>query len=194
MRRRRIRGVPQAGLSSGRSSRQHFLSRSGAGWARSEWPRCGRGVNHGEPQNTLLTQTSTHLAFGQASFFVVLHEGLDVLFLLDGPVLEGLSALTDEDEQQHCRHTHQRPFRLVSVEQEGKIVQLKWAWEAKCAGKICANMNRDVDINTAVRVATDTHTRKGGAQQRLPQSLLDRGHLRFSFWTGTHLPPRSHTP
>lgn len=62
-------------------------------------------MNQGQPQNTVLTQTPTHLAFGQASFFVVLHEGLVVLFLQDGQLPEGLSALTDEDEQQHCRHT-----------------------------------------------------------------------------------------
>lgn len=64
-------------------------------------------MNQGEPQNTVLTHTSAHLAFGQASFLVVVYEGLDAVFLQDGHVLEGLFALTDEEEQQHCS-THEK--------------------------------------------------------------------------------------
>lgn len=53
-----------------------------------------------------MTGLDPNLAFGQASFLVVLDERLVALFLQDRKVLEGLSALTDKDEQQHCRgHT-----------------------------------------------------------------------------------------
>lgn len=106
MSRRRIKGVPQTGLSSGRLSQQHFLLGSGAGWARSG--RCGTSMKQGKPQNTVFTPTSTHLAFGQASFLVVLHEGLVALNLQEGgQVLEGLFALTDQHEQQHCKHARE---------------------------------------------------------------------------------------
>lgn len=80
-------------------------SRMGSAWRakrigvrRSACELCVRGLN-------------PNLALGQASFLVVLDERLVALFLQDGQVLEGLSALTDVDEQQHCRGTTMNTWR-----------------------------------------------------------------------------------